>query len=202
MFQKAAALAPKSSDVRTYLALHYARGKDWPRAVPLLEQVVAESPDRLPALEALAAIRVRQGRIDDAFALRQRIYAQRDRHAGRARRARLDWRWTLRTDADRDQTRSSRRAAQQGPAFTHDLELGVLYLADRQFEKARDALDRVPSHSPDYPMALFKRAQVSVLLNEPDAAARIDARPAEGGRDDARRSSRESGCFRASGRTE
>ena len=78
MFQKAAEIAPNSSDVRTYLALHYARGKDWPRAVPLLEQVVAESPDRLPALEALAAIRVRQGRIDDAFALRQRIYAQRD----------------------------------------------------------------------------------------------------------------------------
>ena len=51
----------------------------------------------------------------------------------------------------------------------HDLELGVLYLADRQFEKARDALDRVPSTSPGYPMALFKRAQVSVLLHEPDA---------------------------------
>ena len=37
-----------------YLALHYARGKDWEQAVPLLEQVVAESPDRLPALEGLA----------------------------------------------------------------------------------------------------------------------------------------------------
>ena len=29
-----------------------------------------------------------------------------------------------------------------------------------------------PSH-PEYPMALFKRAQVSVLLNEPDRQARI-----------------------------
>jgi hypothetical protein len=28
---------------------------------------------------------------------------------------------------------------------------------------------------PDDPMALFKRAQVSVLLNEPDRAARIEA---------------------------
>ncbi|HEY0874361.1 MAG TPA: hypothetical protein VGD94_12890, partial [Vicinamibacterales bacterium] len=37
----------------------------------------------------------------------------------------------------------------------------------------RDALDRVPASSHDYPMALFKRAQVSVLLNEPDAGERI-----------------------------
>ena len=32
-----------------------------------------------------------------------------------------------------------------------------------------------PSSHPAYPMALFKRAQVSVLLNEPDQAARIAA---------------------------
>ena len=55
----------------------------------------------------------------------------------------------------------------------HDLELGVLYLASRRFAEARDALDRVPASHPEYPMALFKRAQVSVLLNEPDRAARI-----------------------------
>ena len=40
-FRKAGELAPRSTDVRLYLALHYARGRDWPRAVPLLEQVVA-----------------------------------------------------------------------------------------------------------------------------------------------------------------
>ena len=40
LFRRAAAIAPQSQDVRTYLALHYARTKDWPRAVPLLEQVV------------------------------------------------------------------------------------------------------------------------------------------------------------------
>ena len=54
-------IAPGSPDVRTYLALHYARGKDWQRAVPLLERIVAEAPDRLPALEALAVVRERQG---------------------------------------------------------------------------------------------------------------------------------------------
>ena len=59
-------------------------------------------------------------------------------------------------------------------AFRRDLELGVLYLAARRFEDARDALDRVPVSHPEYPMALFKRAQVSVLLREPDQAARIE----------------------------
>ena len=57
--------------------------------------------------------------------------------------------------------------------FGFDLELGVLYMAARRYPDARDALDRVPASHPAYPMALFKRAQVSVLLNEPDASARI-----------------------------
>jgi hypothetical protein len=63
----------------------------------------------------------------------------------------------------------------QGTAFGNDLELGVLYMAAGRMEDARAALDRVPSSSPAYPMALFKRAQVSVLLAEPDRAARIAA---------------------------
>jgi len=66
-----------------------------------------------------------------------------------------------------------RARALEGTQFQHDLELGVLYLAARRFEDARAALDRVPPSHPGYPMALFKRAQVSVLLNEPDRAARI-----------------------------
>jgi hypothetical protein len=63
--------------------------------------------------------------------------------------------------------------AKDGPAFAHDVELGVLYLAARRLIDARDALDRVPPSHREYPMALFKRAQVSVLLKEPDSAARI-----------------------------
>ena len=55
-----------------------------------------------------------------------------------------------------------------------DLELGLLYLDARRFQDARAALDRVPPTHPDYAMALFKRAQVSALLNEPDRAARIE----------------------------
>ena len=49
----------------------------------------------------------------------------------------------------------------------------MLYLSTRRLDHAREALDRVPSSDPGYPMALFKRAQVSVLLNEPDKAGRI-----------------------------
>ena len=76
------------------------------------------------------------------------------------------------TDAAIDAFEKAR--AVQGSAFRNDLELGVLYLATGRFNEARDALDRVPPTSPAYPMALFKRAQVSVLLHEPDAAAHIE----------------------------
>ena len=171
IFRKATEIAPRSPDVRTYLALHYARGKDWQKAVPLLEQAVAETPDKLPALEALARVRERQERLADAVALFQRIYG-------------------LRTPADAELVRLGEMAmavgntaaaidaferarARQGSGFQHDLELGVLYLSARRLDDARTALDRVPSTDPDYPMALFKRAQVSVLLNESDKAARI-----------------------------
>ncbi len=171
-FEKALAIAPRSDDVRTYLALHYARGAEWPRAGPLLERIVADTPDRLPALEALATIRQRQGRFEDAIAMRQKVYALRDPSAselvalgGLAMQA---GRTTLAIEA------LEKARGLQGAAFDRDLELGVLYLADRRFPEARDALDRVPPSHPAYPMALFKRAQVSVLLQEPDRGAWIE----------------------------
>jgi choline-sulfatase len=145
-FQRAAAIAPTSQDVRTYLALHYARTKDWDRAVPLLEQVVAESPDRLTAVEALASLRARQG--------------QQAMDAGRTDEAIAGF---------------ERARALQPSAFHNELELGVLYLAARRYPEARTALDRALSAHPSAAMALFKRAQVSVLLDEPDKAERIDA---------------------------
>jgi hypothetical protein len=45
----------------------------------------------------------------------------------------------------------------------------------RRFADARAALERVLAAKPDDAMALFKRAQVSVLLHEPDSSARIAA---------------------------
>jgi len=144
-FQRAAAIAPNSQDVRTYLGLHYARVKDWERAAPLLEQVVAESPDRATAVEALADVRVHQGE------------------------AAMDAGKTEEAIAAFERARTLRPAA-----FTHDLDLGVLYLAARRFDEARQALDRVLAAHPEDAMALFKRAQVSVLLNEPDRLQRIE----------------------------
>jgi Flp pilus assembly protein TadD len=166
-FKRAEAIAPDSPDVRMYLALHYARGAEWQRAVPLLERIVAESPDRLPALEALALVREHQGRIEDAVQLRQRIYG-------------------MRTPTSRELVQLGKLAMSAGQtaiaidAFEkahsdHDVELGVLYLAAGRLQDARDALDRVPPSSPDYAMALFKRAQVSVLLHETDSKARIES---------------------------
>jgi tetratricopeptide (TPR) repeat protein len=171
-FDEAADIAPGSPDVRTYLALHYARGRQWPRAVRLLEQVVAESPDRLPALEALAVVRERQGRFADAIALRRRIYAVRTPTPAEIVRLGELAMVARQTDLAIESFEEARGLL--GPAFGQDLELGVLYLAARRFAEARDALDRVEPTHPAYPMALFKRAQVSVLLHEPDQAARIE----------------------------
>jgi arylsulfatase A-like enzyme/Tfp pilus assembly protein PilF len=172
-FERARRIAPLSADVRTYLALHYARTARWERAVPLLERVVEEAPDRLPALEALAVVRQRQGRIAEALDLRQRVYAMRDpTPAELVQLGRLAM-GVGRTPLATSSFEKARSA--QGDRFAHDLELGVLYLAARRLEEARAALDRVPPAHPEYPMALFKRAQVSVLLGEPDRAARIDA---------------------------
>lgn len=166
-FQKAEAIAPDSDDVRTYLGLFYGRGPDWPKAELLLDRVLANEPDRLPALEGMALVRERQGRIADAIRIRQRIY-------------------TMRTPSPGELVQLGEMAMAVGntpvaiDAFEHahsghDLELGVLYLAAGRVEDARAALDRVAPSDPGYPMALFKRAQVSVLLHEADAAARIES---------------------------
>ncbi len=171
-FRRAAAIAPKSPDVRLYVALHYARGKDWVQAVPLLEQVVAGDPARVPAIEALADLRERQGRLPEAIDLLRDLY--RLRPPTPVDLIKLGVLAMATTQTDLALTSFEQARVEQGRAFRHHLELGVVYLAARRLAEARDALDRVPATSPDYPMALFKRAQVSVLLKEPDQAARID----------------------------
>jgi tetratricopeptide (TPR) repeat protein len=171
MFEEAAAIAPGSPDVRTYLALHYARGKEWARAAPLLERVVAEQPERLPALEALAVIRERQDRAADAASLFRRIYALRSPSAAELLGLGELAMSAQQTSLAVESFEKARRI--QGRAFAHDLELGVLYLAERRLPEAADALDRVPPSHPAYAMALFKRAQVSVLRHEADQAERI-----------------------------
>ena len=173
VFRQAEAIAPESHDVRAYLAMHYARGSEWQRAAPMLERVVAEEPERVPALEALAVIRERQKRMPEAVQLRQLIYAKREPSALELLRLagmQMELGQTEVAIATFEKARTM-----QGAAFEHHLDLGVLYLASRRFQQARDALDLVPSTHPEYPMALFKRAQVSVLLGEPDRGTRIQA---------------------------
>ncbi|MEA2166236.1 MAG: choline-sulfatase [Thermoanaerobaculia bacterium] len=172
-YEKAQTIAPQSQDVRQYLGLHYARGTEWQRAVPLLEKVVAESPDRIAAAEGLAFLRGRQGRVADQIALLQRVYTLRTPTASELIRLGEMSMQSGQTAAAIDAFEKARAA--QGNAFGNDLELGVLYLAANRLEDARAALDRVSPSNAGYAMALFKRAQVSVLLHEPDSAARIDA---------------------------
>ena len=172
-FKRAGRIAPDSLDVRAYLGLHYARNNRFDQASPLLERVVTEAPERLAPLEALARVREQQGRMAEALALTQKIASMRSLsppeliHLGQLAMS------AGQTAVGIEAFEKAR--AIQGDAFSHDLELGVLYLAARQLENSRTALDRVqPSHR-EYAMALFKRAQVAVLLNESDSAARIEA---------------------------
>ena len=171
-FRKASALAPRSADVKTYLALHYARGQDWALAAPLLEQVVAQAPERVPALEGLAVVRERQERLADAVALRQQIYRLRTPSAGELVQL---GQLAMRAQQTQPAIEAFEAARAQAPeAFTRWLELGVLYLSAGRTKDAAVALDKVPSSAPGYAMALFKRAQASVLMGEPDQGARID----------------------------
>jgi arylsulfatase A-like enzyme/tetratricopeptide (TPR) repeat protein len=172
-FRRAARLAPDSLDVRMYLGLHYARTNRTDDAAPLLERVIADSPDRVAAVEGLASVRERQGRAAEAIALYQKVSALRPLTAPQ-----LIHLGELAMSAQQTATALEafeKARAIQGSDFRNDLELGVLYLSARELDKARAALDRVPPSHPDHAMALFKRAQVSVLLKEPDRAARIDA---------------------------
>ena len=172
-FRRAEAIAPDSADVRTYLALHLARGADWERSVPMLERIVNETPNKVPALEALALVRERQGKLEEAIDLRKKLHALRAPSAAELLAMGNLAMQTGQTDLALQSFERARQA--QGNAFRHHLELGVLLLAAGRLAEARDALDRVPASHPAYPMALFKRAQVSVLLREPDSEARIGA---------------------------
>lgn len=172
-FKTARAIDPESLDVRHYLALHHLRNGRPAEAAPLFEAVLGAQPDRLAALEGLAEIRERQGRVAEAIALRERaVPLARDPGVhlvklGELRMAQGDSAAAIRA--------FERARELLGPGFQHHLELGVLYLAERRFAEAREELDRVPENHPGYAMALFKRAQVSVLLNEADRAERIRA---------------------------
>lgn len=171
-FAEAKRLAPDSPDVDVYRGLHYARYGDIARAEPLLQQALTRFPDRATVIEALADLREKQKRFAEAVALRQKLYSLQPPTGEQLAHLGLLAMDAENTAAAIDAFTKAR--ALQGAAFTHDLDLGVLYMDERRFADARDALDRVPASNPNYPMALFKRAEVAVLLHEPDARQRLE----------------------------
>ena len=161
-------MAPDSPDVRLYLALHYARGRTGRRRRRCSSRSGVGARSAAGARGAGDARRQRAG----AIALWQRAFALGAVGAGAGASGDL-------ADGATDPAIGAfeRARALDPRGFRRDLDLGVLYLAARRFAEAREALDRVPASDPRYPLALFKRAQVSVLLHEPDGR-RASPRPA------------------------
>jgi Tfp pilus assembly protein PilF len=170
-FERAREINPSSVDLRHYHAMHYLKYRQWDLAEPLFESVLAEMPDRLPALEGLASIYARKGEQEKVMQLLERIAEIKDSPG-------KEWvqlgQWRMARGETRAAINAFERAREAlGRRFEFDLELGVLYLADQQYANAASSLDRIPRSHPAYPMALFKRAQVSVLLDEADKEARV-----------------------------
>jgi len=171
LFKRAERIEPGSIDLQHYLAMHYFRFHHWDLAAPLFENVLAVMPRRLPTLKALARIREGQGRIGEAVDLVERIVALEESPAA-------DWAHLGDLEMAMGDTPAAIRAFEearrlQGEAFNRHLELGVCYLDANRLAAAADNLDRVPPDHPGYAMALFKRAQVSVLLGEPGWRERV-----------------------------
>jgi len=171
LFDRARAIDPSSTDLRHYQAMHYLKNEQWDLARPLFESVLAESPGRIPALAGLAKVYSSQGDLEQAMRLLMRIVKIKDSpglewvRIGELRMALRDTKGAIRAFEI-----ARKMLADQ---FTSHFELGVLYMADRRFKDAASSLDRVSSQDPDYAMALYKRAQASVLLDETDREQRV-----------------------------
>jgi tetratricopeptide (TPR) repeat protein len=172
-FDRAAAIDGDSLDLDHYRALHELRQGDWQRAKPGLERVVKAMPDRLPALAALARVRQLEGRVPEAIALYERTIELESEPATPL----LELGQLAMSIGETAKAVGAFERARdlQGDAFEHELELGVLYLDQERYAEAAAALDRVPASHPGHAMALFKRAQVAVLLREPGAPEKIAA---------------------------
>ena len=165
-FNRVAALAPESVDLRHYVGLHHFRFGQWERAATHLEWVLDRWPDKVEALECLAQIREKTGDSAGALAFYERAAHLKRDPALYIRKGLLCMQNRMTIDA----IEAFREAERLAPAeFTHHLELGVCYFSISDYRNARQMLDLVPPDHPGYAMARFKRAQVSVLLKEADA---------------------------------
>ena len=171
-FAMAEGIAPDSIDVKRYLALHYCRFSRLRQAGSILEPLISDLQDNVPALECLAAARLSRGDLAGAETLLSSAASLQPDSVGiqvRLGEARMAQGRTV------DALRAFERAKQlDADGFDRHLELGVLYLAAGRVQEAADELELVPAEHPGYPMALFKRAQASVLLREPDSGRWIE----------------------------
>lgn len=174
-FAAARRLRPDSLDLRAYEGLHLLRFGHEAQAAPLLASVLAADPGRLAVLEGLAAIREHEGNAPEAARLLEQVIGKKS--APGPELARLGLLRMATGDTPGALDAFERARSLEGDRFGHDLEMGVCYLSARRFVEARDALDRaigrLPAKHPDLPMALFKRAEVAVLLHEPESTGHI-----------------------------
>jgi Tfp pilus assembly protein PilF len=170
-FDRARSIDPSSADLRHYQAMHYMKHEQWDLARPLFESVLAESPDRIPSLAGLAKVYASQGELKMALRLLERVVkikpspGQEWARIGQLRMSLRDTKGAIRG------FEIARKM--QLEQFRFHMELGLLYMADRRFKDAASSLDKVPRRHPAYPMALYKRAQASVLLRENDREQRV-----------------------------
>jgi len=170
-FDRARAIDPASVDLRHYQAMHYLKYRQWDLAAPLFESVLAVSPDKISDMEGLAQVYTRQGEFNKALGVLERIVRIKDSPG-------LEWARMGQIRMKLRDTRGAIRAFEAarkmlGDQFTFNLDLGLLYMADGRHNEAAASLDRVSRQHPAYPLALFKRAQASVLLGEPDRQERV-----------------------------
>jgi choline-sulfatase len=170
-FERAGRLDPGSLDLRYYHAVHLLRFGRWQRAEPLFESVLAEMPRKVGVLRSMVQIRESQGRSDEARGFLRRAMALEEPAAGDFLKLGELSMALMDTPAAIDAFEKARQL--QGRDFAHSLELGLCYIANRQVPEAAEALDAVSQFDSEYPFALFKRAQVSVILGEPDREHRI-----------------------------
>ena len=170
-FDRARAMDPSSIDLRQYQAMHYLKYQQWDLAGPLFESVLAESPDRIPALAGLATVYKHQGELKKSMLILQRIVKIKESPG-------LEWARIGQLRMTLHDTKGAIRAFEAArkmlaDQFRFHMELGILYMADQRFNEAASSLDSVSRQHPAYAMALYKRAQTSVLLGEADRENRV-----------------------------
>ena len=174
-FGRAREIAPDSTDLQHYEGMHRMARRELDAARTLFEAVLAREPNRLTTLRGLARVAGEQG--DETTVID--ILGQLASLDPQARELRELGRRSMNRGRTNDALSAFEQARDLSPSeFDASLELGVLLVETRRFADARDALEIELADDSELarrrrPMALFKRAQIAVLLAEADADDRI-----------------------------